>query len=131
MTDRLWELYPVFIDAGYTPILFWDSSMDEIIDMLESKARTETRRAELFDTDKKYDAILNSVLARQIMEYIACLLPSEGEKQVTPLYELYPHWFSEKKEMAEEKHKEYELALNQARMEDFMFRNNLRFKGGE
>ncbi|MBP3339780.1 MAG: hypothetical protein J6L69_10290 [Lachnospiraceae bacterium] len=138
MTDRLWEVYPVFLDAGYTPSLFWDSSIDEIIDMLDSSRRKEKKEAENMDIGKKYDAILNKVLAQQIMEYISMLLPGEAEdkkKFLTPLQNFFPQWFADlTKEMDEDEKKkvqEAELELNKARMEEFMFWNNQRFKGGE
>lgn len=121
----------MFLDAGYTPSLFWDSCMDEIIDMLESANRREKRSEERLENSKKLDALLNSVLARQIQERIGLMLPHDGEAKLTPLYELFPHWFSVPKE-EQEKEARQQLELHKAKMENFMFWNNQKFnKGGE
>ena len=43
ITQLIWGLYPVFLDAGYGPQLFWELSIGEINDLLESYARREER----------------------------------------------------------------------------------------
>lgn len=128
MTEKIWEIYPVFLDAGYTPSLFWDSSLDEIIDMLDSVARRHKQEAERLETEKKLEIQMLNVQAQQIMEYISLLLPGDDKQQrLTPLKEFYPHLFSNEKDIKEEQ-ATLQLALHKARMEDFMYWNNQRFK---
>ncbi len=38
------ELYPRFLDCGYSPLLFWQLSTAEIVDMLESYQRQQEQR---------------------------------------------------------------------------------------
>ena len=38
------ELYPRFLDCGYSPLLFWDLSTAEVVDMLESYHRQQDQR---------------------------------------------------------------------------------------
>lgn len=38
------ELYPRFLDCGYSPLLFWQLSTAEIVDMLESYQRQQEWR---------------------------------------------------------------------------------------
>ena len=118
----------MFLDAGYTPSLFWDSGLDEIIDMLDSVRRKHKADAERFEMEKKLEIQMLNVQAQQIMEYISLLLPGEDKQQrLTPLKEFYPHLFS--KEKVEEKEQATaQLELHKARMEDFMYWNNQRFK---
>ena len=39
VTDTIWGMYPIFLDAGYSPQLFWELSVGEVNDLLESYAR--------------------------------------------------------------------------------------------
>ena len=128
-TERLWELYPVFLDAGYTPSLFWDSSIDEIIDLIDSAVRRKKTEGEQYELDKKFEILMLEVQAQQIMEHISLLYGGDKQK-LTPLSEFYPHLFIDNEE-DKEKHREQQLALHKARMEDFMFWNNQKFKGGD
>ena len=70
------------------------------------------------------------VQAQQITEHISLLLLGGDKQRLTPLSKFYPHYFTDSKE-SEEKHTEQQLALHKARMEDFMFWNNQKFKGGD
>lgn len=122
----------MFLDAGYTPSLFWDSSLDEVIDLIDSARRQSRADAERYELEKRLETRMLEVQAQQIMEYISLLLPGEDKQQrLTPLSKFYPYLFSDKEEDADKKHAEEQLALHKARMEDFMFWNNQKFKGGD
>lgn len=96
--------------------------------MLESAKRKASADAERFELEKKLEIQMLKVQAQQIMEYISLLLPGEDKLQrITPLKEFYPHLFSDKKEDLQEQ-KRLQLELHKARMEDFMFWNNQKFK---
>lgn len=85
--------------------------------------------------EKKLEIQMLAVQARQIMEYISLLLPGEdAENRITPLREFYPTLFLSNSKTVEEFDKQRldaQLELHKAKMEDFMFWNNQKFKGGD
>ena len=122
----------MFLDAGYTPSLFWDSSMDEVIDLIDSARRRKKADVEQYNLEKKFEIQMLEVQAQQIMEYISLLLPGDDKQQrITPLSKFYPFLFEDKENNVDKKQAEQQLALHKARMEDFMFWNNQKFKGGD
>lgn len=121
----------MFLDAGYTPSLFWDSSMDEIIDLLDSAARNVKRDAELQELNAKLDIKMLQVQAQQIVEFLSMLLPGDDkDKRITPLSKFYPSLWPEA-DTDNQQSDESQLALHKAKMEDYMFWNNRKFKGGD
>lgn len=112
---------------GYSPSLFWDSAIGEIYDLMESYNRRQKIKQEEKEAELKANIILNSVLARQIGEYVACLF-SEDSK-ITPVYELFPNLFD--KEEEDKKKIEHDMALYTAKMKEFAFRHNSRLKRKE
>lgn len=122
----------MFLDAGYTPSLFWDSSIDEIIDLLDSATRKAKRDAELQELNAKLDIKMLQVQAEQIVEFLSLLLPGDDKnKRITPLSKFYPALWPEATDTADTQCDESQLALHKAKMEDFMFWNNRKFKGGD
>ena len=120
----------MFLDAGYTPSLFWDSSIDEVIDLIDSAVRRKKIEEEQYNLDRKFEILMLEVQAQQITEHISLLLLGGDRQRLTPLSKFYPHYFPEN-EGDEEKRTEQQLELHKARMEDFMFWNNQKFKGGD
>ena len=51
-------LYPLFLDMGYEPSLFWILSLQEINDLMESYARKEERRRKENEADIRDQAML-------------------------------------------------------------------------
>lgn len=109
---------------GYSPSLFWDSSILEIYDLMESYNRRQKLKQEEKEAELKINIVLNSVLARQIGEYVACLFSEEA--RVTSINELFPTLFEDEKE--DKKKIEQDMALYKAKMEAFAFRHNSNFK---
>ncbi|MCX0353279.1 hypothetical protein LI064_01920 [Clostridium perfringens] len=109
---------------GYSPSLFWDSSILEIYDLMESYNRRQKLKQEEKEAELKANIVLNSVLARQIGEYVACLFSEEA--RVTNINELFPTLFKDEKE--DKKKIEQDMALYKAKMEAFAFRHNINFK---
>lgn len=108
---------------GYSPSLFWDSSILEIYDLIESYNRRQKLKQEEKEAELKANIVLNSVLARQIGEYVACLFSEEA--RITQINELFPTLF---KDEEDKKKIEYDMALYKAKMEAFAFRHNSNFK---
>lgn len=109
---------------GYTPSLFWESSLLEIYDLMDSYNRRKKSEIKELEEKIKAEISLNAVLARQIGEYIASLFNKDS--QITPLNQFFPSLFE-----ADEEEKNIDMALYKARMEDFAFRHNQRLKRKE
>jgi hypothetical protein len=109
---------------GYTPSLFWECSLLEIYDLIESYNRRRENETKELEEKIKAEISLNSVLARQIGEYVASLFNKDS--QITPLNKFFPSLFEEDQE-----EKNIDMALYKAKMEEFAFRHNQRFKRKE
>ena len=92
------------IDCGISPSLFWDMSLDEVTDVMESYRRTDKFMM-------KRNLILNKLLAEQIMHEILPLLvekvPDDYKKP--ELWDYYPELFKDEKEAYEKKLKDDEF----------------------
>ncbi|WP_412733245.1 hypothetical protein [Clostridium perfringens] len=95
---------------------------------MESYNRRQKLKQEEKEAELKANIVLNSVLARQIGEYVACLFSEEA--RITQINELFPTLFKDEKEDEKEDEKkiEQDMALYKAKMEDFAFRHNSNFK---
>lgn len=71
------------------------------------------------------NATLNYVLARHIAEHISIIL-GDG-KELTPLSEFFPGLFKDEEEII----KENNMKLYKAKMEEYMYRHNKKFKRKE
>ena len=117
---------------GYEPFLFWELSLAEVYELIESYQRKQKLEAEKVKQQLKVDAVFNATLARQIGEYIALLFSKEV--QITSLHQLYPTLFED--ESQNDSHimtTDQELAYYKAKMDDFAFWHNARLKkkGGD
>lgn len=108
---------------GYSPSLFWDSSLQDIFDLMESYKRSQKIKLEEYEADLKAKISLNFVLARQIGEYLGSLIDSKVK--ITPLEELFPALFKQ------ENNKEMELELYKAKIKDFALQHNAKLKRKE
>ena len=122
----------MFLDMGYEPFLFWELSLAEVYELIESYQRKQKLEAEKVKQQLKVDAVFNATLARQIGEYIALLFSKEV--QITSLHQLYPTLFED--ESQNDSHimtTDQELAYYKAKMDDFAFWHNARLKkkGGD
>lgn len=122
----------MFLDMGYEPFLFWELSLAEVYDLIESYRRKQEQETEKIKQQLKVDATFNAVLARQIGEYVASLFSKDA--RLTPLEQLYPNLFADElKEVEESSAIEQELDYYKAKMDDFAFWHNARLKkkGGD
>ena len=76
---------------GYTPSLFWECSLLEIYDLMESYNRRKKNETKELEEQVKVQISLNSVLARQIAEYVGSIF--DKKIQITPLNKLFPTLF--------------------------------------
>lgn len=120
----IYGVYPSFLDCGYTPSLFWDSSLDEIIDLIQSYNRREEQRVKEEETKIKTQISLNWVMAQQIGEHFD--LAMGNKKSITPLYDYFPDLFKSEKEEADRQEQMNQLELHKARMADYAYQHNAR-----
>ncbi|MFU7514974.1 hypothetical protein [Clostridium sp. HCS.1] len=109
---------------GYIPSLFWDSSLLEIYDLMDSYNRRKKNEMKELEEKLKAEISLNTVLARQIGEYVASLFNKEAA--LTPLNKFFPTLFE-----PDEEEINNDMALYKANMEEFAFRHNERLKRKE
>ena len=119
-------MYPNFLDLGYTPSFFWDLSLQDVYDLIESKHRLRKIEAEKENYELKIQLIANSVLARQIAENVACIFSKDAK--VTDIYELMPELFAKEREEAQNKIAENQWKLHKARFMAFSEEHNNRRK---
>lgn len=126
MTALIEELYPNFLDLGYSPSFFWECSLQEIYELIESKQRIREREAEKETNNLKMKFMVNSILARQVAENVACIFSKDAK--VTDIYDLMPELFKEERKEAKRKQAENEWKLHKARFMAFSEQHNSRRK---
>lgn len=125
-------LYPLFLDMGYKPSLFWSLSLQEINDLMESYARREERRRKEKEADVRDQAMLLYNHAMQCADAMAAIMPGNQEHKRLSLGEYYPELFPGLKETEEKARIDKELAIHKARMKAYAEANNAaRRKAGE
>lgn len=127
------DLYWQFLDAGYTPELFWKSTLGEIQDLLlayEDKLKLRAKERELIfkeNTIVMWNGVLQmgNVLQKSLARHPSSI-------QLTPLADYYPDLFKEEAEKNEERppRQEAELAMRQANMRAFIAQHNARRRKG-
>ena len=118
----IWELYSSFLDFGYTPSFFWDLSLKEAYEIIESKQRVNERDHEKEIYNLKTNLIFNSVLASQIAENVACIFSKDAK--VTDVYDLMPELFKEEREQAQKQLAENQWKLHKAKFMAFSEEHN-------
>lgn len=114
MTDLLEELYPKFLDMGYSPSFFWECSLAEVMDLFESFARREERRIREKETVFKNHVLSLQVLALQI----------RGEEFKT-VQHYYPELFQQK---ADETKVDRQLIRRNENLRQFAAAHNKRWR---
>ena len=134
MTELVYSLYPVFLDAGYLPALFWELSIGEINDLLESYARRKDREGKHREAELKDEIMVLFNQALQIGDVVGRLMSKEAEIRMPKYY--YPELFAgteytnftAQEEEGDEPKLSPEMELHKARMDDFIFRHNMAMK---
>ena len=134
MTELVYSLYPVFLDAGYLPALFWDLSIGEINDLLESYARRKEREEKHREAELKDEIMVLYNQALQIGDVVGSMMSKEAKIRTPRDY--YPQLFgvtentdfTAQEEEGDEPRLSPEMELHKARMDDFIFRHNMAMK---
>lgn len=94
-------MYPLALESGISPSLFWNLSIGEIVDMISANAKEKYEHTKL-DVSSKY------IQAKQIVELIVIALNSKHSQEPMQIWEYYPMLFAKEKEQYE-KEKQLEL----------------------
>ena len=126
------------MDAGYSPQLFWDLSLGEVNDVIESYARRKEHEQKAREAELKDEIMLLFNQALQMGNVLGRLMNKETQLIMPAAY--YPELYSNKEteEAAETNFTEQEsrdkptlspeMELHKARMDDYIFRHNLAFR---
>ena len=126
----IYGLYSVFLDAEYSPSLFWELSISEINDILESYVRKEERKIKQREAMLKDEIMLLFNQALQIGNIISRML--DRNMVIKTPTEYYPGLFKTTdfteqgtEGDGDENKLSPEMELHKARMDDFIFRHNM------
>ena len=123
----------MFLDAGYGPSLFWDLSLGEVNDLLESYMRRKESEQKQREAMLKDEIMLLFTQALQIGNVVGSLM--DKNVAIKPPKEYYPEIFenqetnfTEQEAEGDEHQLSPEMELHKARMDDFIFRHNMAMK---
>ncbi|MGT2964206.1 hypothetical protein [Streptococcus acidominimus] len=122
MTELIDGFYPTALDAGIAPFSFWDYTLQELKDLVESYNRN-------FISSQKLRAMHGYKQAQMIASYVSLMLQSDGKEP--EVWDFYPDIFSDVRERTEQLRAERELEEHKARMRAFAERTRGRFKSSE
>lgn len=116
-------LYPTALDCGISPFSFWDMSIDEITDLIESHKRCAQQKA-------KKELMFNQILSVQIRQEILPLLVEKipEDYKAFQLWDLFPELFKEEKQLYEESKQEKEFISFKEKRRAYAARINQRAK---
>ena len=119
----LYELYPGFLDMGYSPSFFWECSLKEIEDLFEAYARKKERQREVKESEMKDYLVSLQVLAMQIGEALVGNLFPDKAPAFRTVQDFYPNLFG-KAESAEDKR----LRERNEKMRQYAAEHNARWR---
>ena len=109
----------MFLDIGGKPLDFWDLTVLEIREMIESYNRVKIQ--------ERKEKILDSyILSQMITNHVSLLL--SNDVQIAELWEYAPELFAEEKQAMEEERQRQTLLLHKERMREFAERHNRKRK---
>ncbi|HHG7937040.1 TPA: hypothetical protein ACPYFT_002024 [Streptococcus pneumoniae] len=109
----------MFLDIGGKPLDFWDLTVLEIREMIESYNRVKIQ-------ERKEKIIDSYILSRMITNHVSLLLSNDAK--VVELWEYAPELFVEEQQAVEQERQRQALLLNKERMRDFAERHNRKRK---
>lgn len=122
------ELYPVALDIGMSSSFFYESTIPEIVDMIDSYERIEMRK-------QKQRAIDNQILADQIIRGFNVIMngngKSDSEDSFKALWDYYPDLFAEEKEKYYQDKEAREFDNFKASRKIFANHYNKKYKRGD
>lgn len=109
----------MFLDIGGKPLDFWDLTVLEIREMIESYNRVKIQ-------ERKEKIVENYKLSQMIVNHISLLLSKEAK--VAEFWEYAPELFEEERKAIEQQKQNHALLLHKERMREFAERHNRKRK---
>lgn len=100
------------MDAGVDPLKFWDYTISELKDLVESYNRTY-----LFQ--QKNLAISQQKQALMIAGYVSLLFQGKDSSRELDIWDFYPELFEDERKQAEQARVNMELETHKARMKAY------------
>lgn len=121
-------LYTQFLDAGYNPDFFWELSIGEVMDLLDSYIRSLERKRDIREAIGKDLIVILRNHAHQIVDMISASTSENGKP--LSLHDYYPDLFDDQDVLTGT---EAEVARYRAAMENYALAYNRKFnaEGGE
>ena len=109
----------MFLDIGGKPLDFWDLTVLEIREMIESynRVKIQERKEKIIDSYR---------LSQMISNHVSLLLSKDAK--VFELWEYAPELFVEEQQAVEQERQRQALLLHKERMRDFAERHNRKRK---
>lgn len=112
-------MYPAALDCGIDPERFWNLTIPEISDLMESYERRSAAKV-------KQDLLSKHFLAKDISQFVALLVHGNDQIKIQELWDFFPELFGDMKEDSERKKAEQQLAVYKAQMLNYVNRYNNR-----
>ncbi|VIR45967.1 prophage protein [Streptococcus pneumoniae] len=117
--EDVYDLYDEYVDIGGKPLDFWDLTVLEIREMIESYNRVKIQ-------ERKEKIIDSYILSRMITNHVSLLLSNDAK--IVELWEYAPELFVEEQQAVEQERQRQALLLHKERMRDFAERHNRKRK---
>lgn len=118
-------MYEVALDCGVPIGEYWELSIQEVADLLESHRRRERGEARKELSGKHF-------LAKDIAQHVNLIINGSNDGSgPMELWDFFPGLFEEERAHAEKAVQEQALAVYKAQMQDYAYRHNHRNGGGE
>lgn len=119
MTDLLEELYPKFLDMGYSPSFFWECSLAEVMDLFEAFSRQQERRRREKEAEFKNHVLGLQVLALQIRDAVY----AKDASEFRTVQQFYPELFPQ-----QESKEDRQLTERNERLRQYAAAHNKRWR---
>lgn len=109
----------MFLDIKGSPFDFWEYTVAEIVDLIDSYNRVYTQK-------RKEQIINNYQLSQMIANHVSCLLSSDSKP--LEVWEYAPDLFDKEREQVEEERRQHDLLIHKERMRAFATQFNNHFR---
>lgn len=117
-------MYPLALDCGVSVSSYWNMSLAEIRDCMESFERKHR-----MEFKQKVSEL--HVLAKDIAQYVSAVLNGSDGNPPPELWDYFPDLFGEEKKEANKRIQDHMMAVYKAQMQDYAYRHNRKRDGGE
>lgn len=124
LTNLISQLYYKALDCEINPDQFWNLTIQENMDLIESFERRKL-------SETKQDLLSKHFLAKDIGQFIALSIHGKDEIEIMEIWDFFPELFGDMKEEAEKRKQEQQMELYKAQMLDYVYRHNNRNGGGK